>query len=194
MLVGCDIINSTALQSPTSVSPYLHYTPPETSTVHLKFDYLSSWIFNEKKIENTDIVLISLGDPQLLTVPTPGLNESHRVPSDFGRIRIWIEPVESNQTLEVLTESHKQGYDNASWIKPINIYGLKINEVDAIAFEYQVEPSDGNGFSSLMFERNIFFVAKNQLYQITFLVSENERGGEFEQGYEYFFKSIRITP
>jgi hypothetical protein len=71
---------------------------------------------------------------------------------------------------------------------------LTIDGYDAIAFEYQVEPTDNNGYTSLMFERNIFFVVKDQLYQITFLVAEKERGGEFEKGYEYFFNSLKIVP
>ena len=196
IFAGCGVVAPTiapTLQSPTAMPPYIHYTPSETSKIHLEFDYSSSWIFSEERIQDTDIIVVGLGDPRLLTVPTRAPNEPHGTPSDFGRVRIMIQPVKPGQTLDVLVEPHKQGYDNAPWIMPINDYKLTIDGHDAIAFEYQVEPTDDNGYTSLMFERNIFFVVKDQLYQITFLVAEKDRGSEFEQGYEYFFNSLKIV-
>lgn len=195
-VTGCSVMTPTIAptpQAPTPAPPYIHYTPSETSNVHLEFDYPSSWFFSEEKIQGTDIISIGLGDPRLLSVPTRAPDEPHGTPSDFGRVNILIQPVKSSQTLDILVEPHKQGYGNASWITPLNDYKLMIDGYDAIAFEYQVEPIVDNGYISLMFERNIFLVVKDQLYQITLLVAEKERGGEFEQGYEYFFNSLKIV-
>jgi hypothetical protein len=197
IFAGCGVLAPTivpTLQSPTAVPPYSHYTPSKTSNVDLEFDYPSSWFFSEEKIQGTDIISIGLGDPRLLTVPTRAPNEPHGTPSDFGRVNILIQPARSGQTLDMLVEPHEQGYGNASWIMPLNDYMLTIDGHDAIAFEYQVKPTDDNGYTSLMFERNMFFVVKDQLYQITFLVAEKERGTEFEKGYEYFFNSLKIVP
>jgi hypothetical protein len=193
-LAGCDTVVLPMSQPTISLSTYIHYAPSEITNVYLEFDYPRHWFFSEEKIRGTENISIGLGDPRLLNVPTRAPNEPHGTPSDFGRVYIWIKPIKPGQSLDIIVEPHKQGYSSASWITPTNEYEITVDGIDAIVFEYQVEPIDDNGFTSLMFERNIFFVAKNQLYQITFLVSENERGGEFEQGYEYFFKSIRITP
>ncbi len=181
-------------QPQTAVSPYNHYIPSETSNVYLEFDYPSSWFFSEEKIRDTDIISIGLGDPRLLSVPTRASNEPHGTPSDFGRVNVWVQPAKPGQTLDVLVEPYKQGHSNAPWATSLNDYKITIDGYDAIVIEYQVEPFDNNGYTSLMFERNIFFVAKDQMYQITFLVAEKERGGEFEQGYEYFFNSLKIMP
>jgi hypothetical protein len=57
-------------------------------------------------------------------------------------------------------------------------------------------PHFGEGIEN----RKIFFIAKNQLheiyetYEIHFTIAEKDRGGEFEQGYEHFFNSIKIVP
>ena len=190
IFAGCSIIEP----SSTVVSPYTLYVPSEASNVQLEFDYPTSWIFSEEKNQDGDTVFIGLGDPRLLIVPTRAPNESHGTPSDFGRVRILIWPIEPDQTLDILVEPHKQGYESASWITPINDYRFMIDGYAALAFEYQVEPVDDNGFTSLMFERDIFFIVKDQLYQITFLVAEKERAGDFEQGYEYFFNSLKIVP
>jgi hypothetical protein len=197
IFAGCDVVTPTlapTLSAATTMPPYIHYTPSDTSKIHLEFDYPSSWIFSEERIQDTEVIVISLGDPRLQTVPTRAPNEPHGTPSDFGRVRIRVQPVRPIQTLDVLVEHHKQGYASASWIMPINDYRLTIDGYDAIALEYQVEPTDDNGYTSLMFERNIFFAVKDQLYQITILVAEKERGGEFEKGYEYFFNSLKIVP
>lgn len=160
----------------------------------MEFDYLSSWLFSQEKIKDTDIIMIGMGDPRILTVPTRAPDEPHGTPSDFGRVGIMIQPAKSGQTLDVLIEPYKQGHNSASWITALNEDKTRIDGYDAIVLEYQVEPIDDNGYTSLMFERDIFFVIKDQIYRITFTVAEKERGGEFEKGYEYFFKSLRIVP
>jgi len=164
------------------------------SNVHLEFNYPGSWVFSEEKIQDTEIIVIGLGDPRLLTVPTRAPNEPHGTPSDFGRVGIMIQPAKPGQTLDVLIEPYKQGHSSAGWITTLNEDKITIDGYDAIMVEYQVEPIDDNGYTSLMFERNLFFVVKDQLYQLTFVVAEKERGGEFEKGYEYFFNSLKIVP
>jgi hypothetical protein len=192
ILAGCGVstFKSTSAAPPT----YFHYTPSDEFDVHLEFDYPSSWILSEEKFQFTDTMFVGLGDPRLLTIPTRAPDEPHGTPSDFGRIGIYVQPVKPDQTLDLLVEPHKQGYNSANWITPLNDYKIMIDGLEAIVFEYQVEPIDDNGYTSVMFERNLFFIVGDQLYQITFMVAEKERGDEFEQGYEYFFKSLKITP
>jgi hypothetical protein len=45
-----------------------------------------------------------------------------------------------------------------------------------------------------MFTRRIFFIAYDQVYTIDVAIAKQDRGGEFEQGYDYFFKSLKIVP
>ena len=197
ILAGCGVMTATIAptpRSPTMAPPYIHYTPSEKFNTHLEFDYPASWLFNEEKIEDTDIIIIGMGDPQILTVRTRSPNEAHGTPSDFGRVGIMIQPAKSGQTLDVLIEPYKQGHNSASWITSLKEDKIRIDGYDAIVLEYQVEPIDDNGYTSLMFERNIFFIVKDQIYRTTFTVAEKERGGEFEKGYEYFFKTLRIVP
>lgn len=197
ILTGCGVMTSTivpTLSSPTPAPLHIHYTPSETSNVHLEFNYPGFWVFSEEKIQDTEIIVIGLSDPRLLTVPTRAPNEPHGTPSDFGRVGIRIQPAKPGQTLDVLIEPYKQGHSSAGWITRLNEDKITIDGYDAIVLEYQVEPIDHNGYTSLMFERNLFFVVKDQLYQVTFVVAEKERGGEFEKGYEYFFNSLMIVP
>jgi hypothetical protein len=81
-----------------------------------------------------------------------------------------------------------------SWIKALNNYQTTIDGYNALVLEYQIEPFDNNGYTSSMFERDLFFAVKDQIYQIAFTVAEKERGGKFEIGYEYFFDSLKIVP
>jgi len=74
----------------------------------------------------------------------------------------------------------------------LNDYETTVDGREAYILEYQTD--DRETSPSLMFNRRVFFMVKDQLYQITFTVAEKERGGEFEQGYEYFFNSLKIVP
>ena len=67
-----------------------------------------------------------------------------------------------------------------------------IDGYNASVLEYQV--NDPENYPSLMFNRRIFFIVKDQMYEFFFTVAEKDRGGEFEQGYEYFFNSLKIVP
>jgi hypothetical protein len=179
------------LQTPTIAPPFIHYTPTGESNIHLEFDYPSSWVFSEK-LQDVDFMVISLWDPRLLTVPTQAPDQDHGTPSDVGEVSIWIEPAKPGQALDSLVEPYKQGHSNVSWIMPLNDYKSTLNGYDSIVLEYQINSAEL--YTSLMFERDIFFIVKNKMYQITFLVAEKERGGEFEKGYEYFIKSLKIVP
>lgn len=197
ILAGCGVITSTIAPTPPSAAPtlpYIHYTPSATSNIYLQFDYPSSWVFSEETIEDTYIRVIGLGDPRLLTVPTRAPNESHGTPSNFGRVTILIQPESSNQTLDSLVEAYKQGHSDVNWIRALDDYQITIDGYNTLVLEYQIEPFDNNGYTSSMFERNIFFAVKDQIYKIAFVVAEKERGGEFEKGFEYFFNSLKIVP
>ncbi|MBK8419164.1 hypothetical protein [Candidatus Villigracilis saccharophilus] len=184
-----------ACYTPTPPPPYNRYTPSKASGIHLEFDYPSSWIVSENT-QDMDYIFIGLTDSQSNTVPTRSPNDPHGTPSDFRRIRI-LAVTRPGQTLASRFNEYKQGGSNENWIMQLNEYKTTVDGYDANALEYQIQPNasiDGNGYTSLMFEKSVFFAVKNQMYQITFLVSEKERGGEFEQGYEYFLNSLKIVP
>ena len=194
MLSSCGVISriKSTIQSPTPIPPYLHYTPSKEFNVHLEFDYPSSWLFSEDKIQDTDILIVGLGDPRLLMVPTRAPNESHGTPSDYGRISILIQPAKPDLTLDTGAEMFIKANSESNWLKFLNDYKVKIDGYDTRVIEYQI--NDPESYSSIMFERRLFFIIKDQVYEIYFTIAEKDRGGEFEQGYEYFSKSIKIIP
>ena len=200
ILAGCDTLTPTATPaipaspapSPTVAPPYIHYTPSETYSVHLEFDYPGYWYFNEGKSQYTEDFDIFLGDPRLLTVPTRAPDEPHGTPSDFGSVDIWIRPVKPGQTLDSLVEEQKRIDSTARPITPLQDYPIEIDGHDAYVLDILIDSPEE--YTSVMFNRRIFFIVYDQIYTIDFTVAEQERGGEFEQGYDYFFESLKIVP
>jgi hypothetical protein len=190
MLSSCGVAISS--NTSTAAPTYIHYTPPKEFNTHLEFDYPSSWTFSQERIKDTDIIVIGMGDPRFLTIPTRPPNESHGTPSDFGGVSILLQPIKTNQTLDTLITSYKQNDSGNSRVTFLNGYKIKIGEHEARVLEYQI--NDQELYTSLMFDRSTFFVVDDQMYQITFKIAEKDRGAEFEQGYEYFFKSLKIVP
>lgn len=180
--------------SPTAAPP-IHYTPSKIPNVHLEFDYPGNWFFQEEEMPYTGIY-IGMAEPRVLTVPTRAPGESHGTPSDVGSVNIDIQPAKSGQTLESLIEEQKRIDSNSSGIMPLQDYKIKIDGYGAYVLETRI---DGVGdfsdvYTSVMFNRKVFFIAYDQVYLIDFVVAEKDRGGEFEQGYDYFFKSLKIVP
>jgi hypothetical protein len=137
---------------------------------------------------------IGLADPRFRTLPTPIPDPDYLyiTPSDFGAITIWVLPAKPNQTPDAELESHKQAYTDERMITLLSDYKITIDGYDAGVLEYQLD--DTENYTSLMFVRRIFLVAYDQFYEIYYEVAVKDRGGDFEQGYEYFFKSLRIVP
>jgi len=177
---------STPLQSPTATPPYIHYIPLKGFNIHLEFDYPSSWTFSERRH------VISLGDPRFLTLPTPVPPDFHPTPHDYGGIDIWITPIQPNQTVNNGIEILRQAYSNEPHIKLLQNYKTEVDGYDAGVLEYQIQLPETH--TSMMFDRRIFFIIEDQMYEILFEIAEKDRGGEFEKGYEYFFKSLKIVP
>ena len=196
VLVSCSVtVPPTVLpvsQSPTPVPLYIHYTPSKGSNIHLEFDYPSSWVFSEEMQEGGLLIAVGLGDPRFHSLPTPPPDGINRVPNDFGSITIWITPRQPGQNPDTELESHKQGYKDEQRITSLKDYKTTIDGHDASVLEYQI--NDPESYTSLMFARRIFFVVKDQMYEIYFTIAEKDRGDEFEQGYEYFFNSLDIVP
>lgn len=188
ILVGCGV--STFKATPTAPPPYLHYTPSEESDIHLEFDYPSSWVFRESKMEDIGWIIIGLGDQRFLTLPTPV--DTHPTPNDYGSIDIFIFPPNPGQTPDTELQLLKQIYSKHSWMTVRADYKVMIDGYDTNVLEYQT--NDPESSPSLMFNRRIFFVIEDQFYEILYTVAEKDRGGEFEQGYEYFFNSLEIVP
>jgi hypothetical protein len=180
-------INTPAKPSPSTAPPYIHFARSEAFSIYFEFDYPSAWIINKKRG-----VGIFFADPRFITLPTPSPVDFHPTPNDLGRVDIWVIPEKPGQTLDTLVETHRQGYESRNWITPLSEYEIIIDGYDTTVFEDQIDFPEL--YTTLMFERNIFFIVNNQLYQITFSVAEKDRGGEFEKGFEYFFKSIKIVP
>lgn len=180
-------------QPPTVLPPYIHYTAPEGSNVHLEFDYPSSWVFSEDKMPGLDFMTIGLGDPRFRTLPTPPPDPDYlyTTPSDFGSIDIWVLPAKPNQTYATELESRKQAYANERMMTLLSDYKITIDGYDAGVLEYQLD--DTENYTSLMFIRRIFLVVNEQFYEIYYEIAVKDRGGDFEQGYEYFFNSLRIV-
>jgi hypothetical protein len=179
------------LQELTPAPPYIHYSPPEGYDIHLEFDYPSSWIYTEN-LKDADFLYIVLKDPRFRTLPTPPPNPDSFPKDDFGYIAISIMPVKPGQTPDTELEFRKQSYSEHSWMTVLDDYKIMIDGYDACVLEYQM--NDIENHTSLMFARSIFFVVNGQFYEIYYTVAEKDRGGEFEQGYEYFFKSLKIVP
>lgn len=177
----------------TPAPPYIHYTSPQESNVHLEFDYPSYWYFKEGKYPYTEGYSIFLSDPLILTAPTKDPNHSHHEPDSYGRIYIWIQPLPNNQALEGLVQEEKELVQ-----RNINRMTLLANytvNVDGdIAYVLEILNNAPEVHITVMFDRTIYFVVEDLFYRINFAVSVDERGGEFEKGYEYFINSLKIAP
>lgn len=197
LVYGCDVskfpITSTP-QTPTALPPYIHYAPSEGFDVRLEFAYPSAWVFGQDKMHDFDFMTIELGDPRFRTLPTPPSDPDYlyRTPNDFGSITIWVLPAKPNQTSDNELENRRQAYSEEPMITLLSNYRITIDGYDAGVLEYQL--NDPENYTSLMFVRRIFLVVDNQYYEIYYEVSVKDRGGDFEQGYEYFFNSLRIVP
>lgn len=203
ILVGCNA--ATLPSTPTSdwqpMPTYVYYVPPSDVTeyrhyitkafeIRLELDYPSYWWF-EERVDETGAPNLLLRDPQFLTLPTPS-NEMHPTPNDFGYIYIWPILGETGQTPDTELASHKQAYSEMPRMKMLSDYKMKIDRHDASVLEYQVD--DPETSPSLMFYRRTYFMVNGQVYEIIFSVAEKDRGGEFDKGYEYFIKSLKIVP
>ena len=208
VLVGCSFFSPnvksssqeptivSASQTPTNVPmqvtstflpPYIHYKPPTGSNIHLEFDYPSTWSFFQNW-DDPNFIILNFGDPRFRSLPT-----TYYTPTDFGTIDIWISPVEPGQTSFTELEADKQGYMGEPRHQVITDYMITIDGYDAGVLEYTIGPTEED-YPSVMFNKRIILVVNDQLYEILFRVAEHDRGGEFEQGFEYFFNSLKIVP
>jgi hypothetical protein len=87
-------------------------------------------------------------------------------------------------------EDQKQRYRNTWWATFLNDYELAVDGYGARVIEHQTQEPEIS--TSPMFERRIYFFAGNKIYQIVFQVAEKDRGGDFEQGFDYFLSSLEI--
>lgn len=169
--------------SPSNASEYTHYTPSEAFNIHLEFEYPSYWWLQE----NIDEIV--LRDPRFLTLPTPS-DDFHPTPNDLGSIYIWIMPSEPGQTPDTELASHKEAYSEIHRIKILRDYKITLNGRDASVLEYQVD--DPETSPSLMFYKRIYFIVNEQVYEIIFSISENDRNGEFEQGFKHLINTLKV--
>jgi hypothetical protein len=193
---GCGIYqapNNYATNTSIDGEKYRHYRPGKNALIRLEFDYPADWIISkEQRIEYTNIAEIGLADPRFRSLPTKTPNTSDYITKDFGRITIIAQPITETVNYESLIDSYRDGGNSSQWIKPINEYQLLVANLHAIALEYQMEPYDDNGYLSTMFERTIFFMQDDQIYQISLIMAQKDRYNSFEKGYDNFISSLMI--
>jgi hypothetical protein len=196
MLSGCSDSISSILETnatPTSTSPYLFYSPSQSSVIRLEFEYPNNWNFHgETEVQYSGMYVIGLDDASSLQRGTQTPNESNNTSIEDNHISIWIGPITEQRTLETIIESYKSGHDDPRWAKLLNEYQIDINDVDAQVIEYQIEPFAESGLNSTVFEKDIFFEFNNYIYEIFFQVAWNEKGGDFEQGFDHFLNSLKL--
>ena len=197
ILSGCNITPSyiTNIQTETATVAYIHYSPPQEFNIHLEFDYPNSWVLVEiTEYMSMNLRIISLLDPRSAAAQTPPpiFDGSHPPEDDFGRVSIIVKPLELGHTPETEIKTYKKKNGGINGVILLSDFKITIDGYDTSVVESQFGPVEG--YPSLMFNRLIFFVVDDQLYEIDFTISEKERGGEFEKGYEYFFKSLKIVP
>lgn len=176
---------------PYDVAGYSHHAPSEMSLIRLEFDYPTYWFLNEY-VSDSGFTRIVLGDPRFLNLPTqPPPDELHPTPNDFGIVEIGIIPSKPGRTVESEAEDQKTLLRNVGWATFLNDYKIAIDGFGARVIEHQIMAPEIH--TSLMFERQIYFFAENEIYTIRFLVAEKDRGGNFEQGYEYFINSVKVV-
>lgn len=199
---GCGTVMTPAITPTVFVTPsatftpaplYIHYTPPKGSEVHLEFDYPGYWYFSEGNYPYTEGYSIFLSDPLILTLPTRDPKISNDIPSNHGQIYVWIEPLEAGQRLSNIVDVYRSGVqESLHYIVLIRDYPTRIDKQDAYVFEIFNDTPEM--YTTTMFERIIFFIIEDKVYSLDFVVSMDERGGEFEKGYEYFLNSLMIIP
>ncbi len=174
---------------PSNSSEYTHYTPSKSFEFGIVFDYPSNWWAQEYSNE-IGAKSVSLGDPQILTLATPFPGDHHPTPHDFGWIQIWMMYDEPGQTIESELAEHKQHYNGIHWMTVLEDYQIKIDKEKALVLEYLTD--DPENSISIMFNRRVYFMVNNRVFEVIYSVAEKDRGGEFDQGFDYFLKSIKI--
>lgn len=196
ILTGCDLLTKlNILSSPTPNPLYKHYSPSESSHILLEFDYPKTWVFQDEWGSDTDdFFLLALLDPRGVWDPNNTLNKDHCPSNNCGSVAIIMEPLSSEKSLNDHIESIKIARNEGDWMKELAHYQMNFHGFMAQVLEYQYDYS-GNGESSSMgFDRNVIFQVGNKMYWIMSQIPENERGGDFEKGYEYLLKSMKIIP
>lgn len=198
LLTSCNIspiIKPTPILTPNSLThnpPYVHYSPPDGIDIYIEFDYPDYWIYAED-MSNPDLRKIAFWDPRFLTLPTPHPEGNHHPPiSDFPYVSITIWSLWRDYTFESFVQERREAWSSSFHIELLNDYNIKIDQYEAVVLETHRQVPEVH--LSPMFGKDIFLFIENKIYEISFEVAQHERDGEFEQGYEYFLKSIKITP
>jgi hypothetical protein len=189
ILVGC--LGKTPTQQSslqTMTPPYLHYISPENSKAYIEFDYPSSWIFTEKSEHGMTTII--LHDPRFSTFPTMPADAHDPPPTDIGSVIILIQPLDSEETFTYHVSQFRNNRNSLNYITPLSEYQIVIDGYNATVFEN--ENSFGQIYTTTMFQENILFSVKNNMYTIIFTIAKSMRGSEFEKGFDYFFNSLRI--
>lgn len=197
LLTSC---NSSPINAPTPVltpnslihnPPYLHYSSQEEFDIHLEFDYPDYWTIYEDN--SPGFVFINLTDSRVLIYSTQDPNQPHTNADIFSKIYIWTYTPQTNETyISVVSDFQHLCLQENPKVKFIDNYQIIIDEIDANVVECMVQ--NEFDYSSFEFARKTIFQVENQIYVVDLTLVDNELRNQFEQGYDYFLNSIKITP
>lgn len=180
------------LHTLTTAPPFFHYTTASRSDIYLEFDYPSSWGLGEKLGQSR--INIALYEPRYITLPTPFPGDSHPPLNDFGVISVRVFPVASVQSFEQYYTEATTTTGRQHFVTTLANYQSTVDGQNTLVFEYTIDKNNPEIYSSEMFVRDIFFTANELIYQIRFVIAIQDRGNQFEQGYEHLIKSLKINP
>jgi hypothetical protein len=193
LLAGSNYTNELNILRLPNLNPsYIRYSPSERSQMLLEFDYPKTWVFQEEwGSDSGDFYAIAFLDPRGVWDPKKSSHE-HCSAIYCGVVAIIMEPLSSDHSLDDHIELIKQARIDSDWMKEVATYQINFHGITAHVLEYQKDYSGNKEPKSMFFDRNVLFQVGNKLYWIMSQIPENERGGEFEKGYEYMLKSMRI--
>jgi len=172
-LLACQDID---IKSTNADKEHLHYSPSGNfEYLDIEFDYPNSWILKEvAKYPGVD--LVTLVDPE----------------TEDAMISIGVYLIENGQTAEMKAKLFAQRSSEAITVKISREYESSLKGHKCFVVETQFGPIDD--FSKLMYGKTLFFSIEDKIYDINLRLANEDRDGDFEKGYEYLLKSIRIVP
>lgn len=157
--------------------PFEFEYPPEWGLVSINRTY--------EELGNVGLILV---DPR---TPTPDPSIRNLEVTSYGFIALWNYYPTTNLSADV--DSMVSGRALTSRFELQNDYWITLSGYPARVVEYVVNPTL-TGYDTQMFEKRVFVYAQENIFEIYFITPQNERGGEFEKGYERLMERLKIIP
>jgi hypothetical protein len=176
ILMGCQVRGVKSINGEPSTAEYFHYSPSEVfEYMNIKLDYPSSWLLEEVTIY-PGVDLVTIVDPETAE----------------AMIAISAYPIEVGQTPDTKAELFAQRSSRTITVKLLGKYEVNLKDRSGFVVETQFGPIDN--FSEVMYGKTLFFSIGDNMYEINLTLVNEDRGGDFEKGYEYLLNSIEIIP